>query len=45
MTRELTENLRKNRTIDWQRKEQARAAMRSMVKRLLKKYGYPPEGR
>ncbi len=43
MTRELTEMLRKNRTIDWQRKETARAGMRKMVKRLLKKYKYPPD--
>lgn len=45
LTKELTELLRKNRTIDWQKKESARAGMRKMVKRLLKKYGYPPEGR
>lgn len=44
MTRELTEQLRRNRTIDWQQKESARAAMRVMVKRLLKRYKYPPEG-
>ena len=44
MTRELTEQLRKNRTIDWQQKESARAAMRVMVKRLLRRYKYPPEG-
>ncbi|MCL1862284.1 MAG: type I restriction endonuclease subunit R [Defluviitaleaceae bacterium] len=44
MTRELTETLRKNRTIDWQKKESARAGMRRMVKKLLKKYKYPPEG-
>ena len=43
MTKELTETLRKNRTIDWQKKESARAGMRKMVKRLLKKYHYPPE--
>lgn len=43
LTRELTEMLRKNRTIDWQKKETARASMRKMVKRLLKKYKYPPE--
>ena len=43
MTRELTDMLRKNRTIDWQKKETARAGMRKMVKRLLKKYKYPPE--
>jgi len=44
ITKELTEMLRKNRTVDWQKKETARAKMRSMVKRLLKKYKYPPEG-
>ena len=43
LTKELTEELRKNRTIDWQKKESARAGMRSKVKRLLKKYHYPPE--
>ena len=45
LTRELTEQLRRNRTIDWNRKESARAKMRVLVKRLLKKYKYPPEGR
>ncbi|WP_318677942.1 type I restriction endonuclease subunit R, partial [Treponema sp.] len=44
LTKELTETLRKNRTIDWQKKESARAGMRRLVKRLLKKYKYPPEG-
>ena len=44
MTRELTDMLRRNRTIDWQKKESARAGMRRMVKKLLKKYNYPPEG-
>jgi len=44
MTRDLTEMLRKNRTIDWQKKESARAKMRRMVKKLLRKYKYPPEG-
>ena len=43
MTKELTESLRMNRTIDWQKKESARAGMRKMIKRLLKKYHYPPE--
>ncbi len=43
MTKELTEALRKNRTIDWQKKESARAGMRRLIKRLLKKYNYPPE--
>ena len=44
LTKELTEQLRKNRTIDWNHKDSARAKMRVMVKRLLKKYHYPPEG-
>ena len=43
-TKELTDLLRKNRTIDWQKKESARAGMRRLVKRLLKKHKYPPEG-
>ena len=43
ITQELTESLRRNRTIDWQKKESARANMRRTVKRLLKKYKYPPE--
>ena len=42
ITQELTESLIKNRTIDWQKKESARANMRRTVKRLLKKYDYPP---
>lgn len=45
ITKELTETLRKNRTIDWQKKESTRAKMRSCVKHLLKKYGYPPKKR
>jgi type I restriction enzyme R subunit len=45
LTKELTEQLRSNRTIDWNRKESSRAKMRVLVKRLLKKYKYPPEGR
>ncbi|MBQ7649453.1 MAG: type I restriction endonuclease subunit R [Victivallales bacterium] len=44
MTRELTDMLRRNKTIDWQRKESARANMRRLVKRLLKRHKYPPEG-
>lgn len=44
LTKELTETLRKNRTIDWQKKESARASMRRLIKHLLKKYKYPPEG-
>ena len=44
ITKELTEELRRSRTIDWEKKESARAGMRKMVKRLLKKHKYPPEG-
>ena len=44
ITKELTELLRKNRTIDWQKKASARAGMRRLVKHLLKKHKYPPEG-
>ena len=45
MTKELTEKLRQNRTIDWTKKESARARMRKMIKRLLKEYDYPPKDR
>ena len=44
ISRELTEAMRKSATIDWQKKESARAGMRRAIKRLLKKYKYPPEG-
>ena len=44
ITKELTEALRNSRTVDWEKKESARAGMRIMVKRLLKKHKYPPEG-
>ena len=44
LTKELTDSLRKSKTIDWQKREAARAKMRMMIKRLLKKYKYPPEG-
>ena len=44
ITRELTEELRSSRTVDWEKKESARASMRKKVKRLLKRYKYPPEG-
>lgn len=45
ITQELTEALRRNRTIDWQKKESSRAKMRMIVKKLLKKYDYPPAER
>jgi len=41
---ELTEQLRKSTTVDWQVRESVRAKMRILIKRLLKKYKYPPEG-
>ena len=44
LTKELTETLRKSKTVDWQKKKSARARMRMIVKKLLKKYKYPPEG-
>jgi type I restriction enzyme, R subunit len=40
---ELLEQVRKNATVDWHKKESARARMRILVKRILKKYGYPPD--
>lgn len=44
IARELTETLQRSATIDWQKKESARAGMRRAIKRLLRKYKYPPEG-
>ncbi len=44
ITKELADALRKNRTIDWQKRDSARAGMRMMIKKLLKKHHYPPEG-
>ena len=44
ITKELTESLRKNRSVDWQKRDSARAKMRMMIKRLLRKHKYPPEG-
>lgn len=43
ITKELTDALRKNRSIDWQKRDLARAKMRMMIKILLKKHKYPPE--
>ena len=39
----LTETIRKNSTIDWTIKENVRAKMKVAVKRLLRRYGYPPD--
>lgn len=44
ITKELADTLRRNRTIDWQKRDSARAKMRMMIKKLLKKHRYPPEG-
>jgi type I restriction enzyme R subunit len=40
---ELTENLRKNLSVDWSERESVRAKLRLMVKRILRKYKYPPD--
>lgn len=40
---ELTENLRQNITVDWSQREKVRAKLRLMVKRILRKYKYPPD--
>jgi type I restriction enzyme R subunit len=40
---ELTDNLRKNISIDWSKRESVRASLRLMVKRILRKYKYPPD--
>ena len=42
---ELTEKLRKNVTVDWQKRESVRAKIRLLIRRLLRQYGYPPAGR
>ena len=44
ITKELADTLRKNSTIDWQKRESARANMRMKIKRLLKIHRYPPDG-
>ena len=43
MAQELTELIRRSRTVDWDKKESARAYMRTQVKHLLRKYKYPPD--
>ena len=45
IAREMTEIVRKNTSIDWKLREPVRAKLRVVVKRLLKKYGYPPDKR
>ena len=43
IARDLVENVKRNVTIDWTVKEGVRAKLRVMVKRILRKYGYPPD--
>lgn len=43
ITQELTDTIRRNVTIDWTVRESARIKMPVMVRRILKKYKYPPD--
>nr|WP_246388171.1 type I restriction enzyme endonuclease domain-containing protein [Desulfovibrio intestinalis] len=43
IAQELTESLRKNITVDWSKRESIRAKLRILVKRILRKYKYPPD--
>ena len=43
IAQELLNHLKSNASVDWQRRQAARARMRVMVKRILRKYGYPPD--
>ncbi len=43
IAQELAENVRKNVSLDWTQRENVRAKLRVIVKRILKKYGYPPD--
>jgi type I restriction enzyme R subunit len=43
IARELVESVKNSVTIDWEKKESVQAKMRVIIKRILKKYGYPPE--
>jgi len=43
ISHELVETLKKNVTIDWTVKESVKAKLRTLVKRILRKYGYPPD--
>jgi type I restriction enzyme, R subunit len=45
IARELVKSVRENATIDWTMKENVRAKLRVMVRRILRKYGYPPDKR
>jgi type I restriction enzyme R subunit len=43
ITHELVDSIRRNTTIDWSEKQQVRARMRAAIRRLLTRYGYPPD--
>src|SRR5690606_39490710 len=43
LARELVISVKNSVTIDWDKKESVQAKMRVLIKRILKKYGYPPE--
>ena len=43
IAREVADKVRKNATIDWAVKESVRARLMVIVRRILKKYGYPPD--
>ena len=43
IARELVDTVKRNVTIDWTQKESVRAKLRVIVKRILRKYGYPPD--
>ena len=43
IAQELVKTIRENVTIDWTQKQSVRAKLRVMVKRVLRKYGYPPD--
>ena len=45
IVKDLADIIRKNITIDWYDKESVQAQMRSSIRRLLRKHGYPPENR
>ena len=45
IARDLVRTLRRDVTIDWVSRDDVRAKIRSTIKRLLAKYGYPPDGR
>jgi len=43
IARELVDKVKKNATIDWTVKESVRSKLKVIVKRILRKYGYPPD--